>query len=385
MQPIKYERGRLELLNQKLLPQEVVFEDCSTVEKTFVAIRDMKVRGAPAIAISALLGLAAEAFHPLVALRGGGSAPGYSGAAEAVMTLSTKLDYLQQSRPTAVNLANAVADCKTHLAKALPAAADGVYVIDAYLTFAEAYLAEDVEINKGIGRFGADFILERYSHGASKIRMLTHCNTGALATTQYGTALGVVRFVYERAALERVFCTETRPYNQGARLTAFECSTDGLPTTLLVDSAVSYLMQTHALHAVVVGADRVCNNGDTANKIGTYQIALAAKHHGVPFFVCVPTTTLDLSLLDGSGIHIEERPSDEITHNPLTGARVVVDSPNLSVWNPSFDVTPAALITGIITERGVIEPDASGAFNITAWLAKPTTLELPAKWESDDR
>ena len=167
--------------------------------------------------------------------------------------------------------------------------------------------------------------------------------------------------------------------SQGARLSAYECVTEGMPTTLLVDSAVSHLLRTQGVHAIVVGADRVCRNGDTANKIGTYQLALSARHHGTPFFVAVPTTTLDLQLADGAGIHIEERPASEITHSPQTGQRVVVDSPKLSVWNPSFDVTPGALISGIITERGVILPEEGGKYDIKAWLEAHPAAEAGAQ------
>ena len=366
LEAIKYVRGSLQLLNQKLLPAEEVYDDSSTAELVFHAIRDMKVRGAPAIAISALLGLAAE-VHNAKSTAGGS---GYSTLDAALATLNGKLEYLFESRPTAVNLGNAVRECKEHLqqthAKLAPDQASAL--MDSFIEFAEEYFATDVRINTGISQCGAAHILRTCRKDPStKIKMLTHCNTGALATTKLGTALGVIRFVHKDGMLERAFCTETRPYNQGARLSAYECVSEGMPTTLVVDSSVSYLMADVGIDAVVVGADRVCNNGDTANKIGTYQVALAAKYHKVPFFVAVPTTTLDLSLADGSGTEIEQRPTTEITHNPQTGARVVVDSELLSVWNPSFDVTPASLISGIITENGVLLPDADGKYDIRRW------------------
>lgn len=372
MQAIKYERGTLLLLDQKRLPGETIFEDTSSADLVFHAIQDMKVRGAPAIAISALLGLAAEVHR----VRTSDTPPSdYATREEVLAMLNSKLDYLLKSRPTAVNLGNAIRECKEHLGKTNAGLSDGAEgastLLDAFIDFAEEYFANDVRINTGISKYGSAHILALCAKtvGPGKpIRMLTHCNTGALATTKYGTALGVLRFVHKEEMLERVYCTETRPYNQGARLTAYECVGEGMPTTLVVDSSVSYLMQGEGLHAVVVGADRVCNNGDTANKIGTYQNALAAKYHNVPFFVAVPTTTLDLTMADGSQIEIEQRSTTEITHNPQTGMRVVVDSELLQVWNPSFDVTPGALISGIITERGVITPDSEGKFDIAKWL-----------------
>lgn len=332
----------------------------------------MKVRGAPAIAISALLGLAAEAYGPLKSIKSGLFPPGFVNVDEAIVTLKTKLDHLFTSRPTAVNLGNAITECQVHLEK-MHATLDPSKVADfleSFIQFAEEYHQRDIAMNRAMGEYGAAHILKHCTKDSSKVRILTHCNTGALATSQYGTALGVAHFIHKRNALERIYCTETRPYNQGARLTAYECVQEGMPTTLIVDSSVSYLMQQTVIDAVVLGADRICNNGDVANKIGTYQIALSAKYHTVPFFVAAPSTTLDLTLADGSGIQVEQRPTEEITHNAQTGERVVVKSDNLSVWNPSFDVTPASLISGIITEQGVILPNKEGKYDVRAWLAE---------------
>lgn len=228
---------------------------------------------------------------------------------------------------------------------------------------AEGALALDLETNKRIGHNGARALAEH----APRVRVLTHCNTGSLATAGYGTALGVVRALAEGGQLAAVFCTETRPYNQGARLTAFELVHDGLePATLIADSAAAALLAAGQIDAVVVGADRVAANGDTANKIGTYSLAVAASHHGIPFYVAAPVTTLDPSTPNGGAITVEQRAPEELTH--FRGERVA--AAGISVWNPSFDVTPAALITGIITEDCVLRRDAlTHTFPVAAAVA----------------
>lgn len=215
----------------------------------------------------------------------------------------------------------------------------------------EFMLEKDISDNKAIGENGARAILGP-GDGTGNIRVLTHCNTGSLATAGYGTALGVIRSLYAAGRLEHVYCTETRPYNQGARLTAYELVHDKIPCTLVVDSMVAALMRVKRIHAVVVGADRVVANGDTANKIGTYQIAVLAKYHNVPFYVAAPFTSIDMSIPTGDCIVIEERPHREMTH---VGEHRIA-APGVSCWNPAFDVTPACLITAIITERGVFRP-----------------------------
>lgn len=212
-------------------------------------------------------------------------------------------------------------------------------------------LEKDIGDNKSIGNFGAQEILSGVS-GDSLVRILTHCNTGSLATAGYGTALGVIRRLHELKRLEHVYCTETRPYNQGARLTAYELVHDKIPATLIVDSMVAALMKHRNISAVVVGADRVASNGDTANKIGTYQIAVLAKYHGVPFYVAAPFTSIDMKVVSGDHIVIEERPDHEMTH---VGEHRIA-AKGISCWNPAFDVTPASLIAGIITEKGVFRP-----------------------------
>jgi methylthioribose-1-phosphate isomerase len=221
----------------------------------------------------------------------------------------------------------------------------------AFIDAIVSMLDKDIQDNKNIGKFGADAVLASLPTETGSVKVLTHCNTGSLATAGYGTALGVVRRLHEINRLDRVYLTETRPYNQGARLTAFEMVHDKIPATLVCDSMVAYLFQKKHIGAVLVGADRVALNGDTANKIGTYQIACVAAAHDVPFYVCAPFTSIDPRIASGESIVIEERPEHEMTY--IAGKRIA--APGITVWNPAFDVTPARLIKGIITERGVFE------------------------------
>ncbi|XP_074386223.1 methylthioribose-1-phosphate isomerase [Zonotrichia albicollis] len=220
------------------------------------------------------------------------------------------------------------------------------------IEYIEGLLAKDRRDNRSIGAHGAEHILGRVP-GGGPVTLLTHCNTGTLATAGYGTALGVVRALHERGSLSRVFCTETRPFHQGSRLSALELRHDGIPVTIIADSAAAAAMREHGVHAVVVGADRVAANGDVANKIGTFQLALAAHHLRIPFYVAAPSSSCDPALASGSLIPIEERPGTELTQ--LGG--VLLAEPEVDVWNPAFDVTPHELITGgIITEWGVFPP-----------------------------
>lgn len=221
--------------------------------------------------------------------------------------------------------------------------------VEAVVAQAEALLQKDEEINRALGRAGADAMQQCLSH-REKVRVLTHCNTGALATACYGTALGVVKTLFERGVLERVYFTETRPYNQGARLTSFECAQEGLPATLICDSAAAFAMAQGNIDAVIVGADRVACNGDTANKIGTYMLAVAAKEHNIPFFIAAPTATIDQSRASGDGITIEERSSEEITH--FAGTQIAASG--VEVSNRAFDVTPCSHITAVATENGAV-------------------------------
>jgi methylthioribose-1-phosphate isomerase len=220
-------------------------------------------------------------------------------------------------------------------------------------------LGKDIQDNKAIGMYGCKFILDQVPSN-EKIRVLTHCNTGSLATANWGTALGIIRDLHASGRLEHAYCTETRPYNQGSRLTAYELVYENIPSTLICDSMASALLKQHKIHAIVVGADRVAANGDTANKIGTYQLAITAAYHNVMFIVAAPHTSIDLNTPNGDAIEIEERKGIEVTN--ITGKRVNGDgletiqiaAPGIGVWNPAFDIAPSKLITAIATERGMI-------------------------------
>merc|ERR1719272_1475431 len=291
----------------------------------------MRVRGAPAIAIVGVLSLVVELRQ---------MSPQIASLDELVGFITTKLEYLVTARPTAVNMTEACvrmsADVRA-LAAAPGAAAASVQA--QMVAKMEQFLPDDIADNKAIGHYGAAAIMAGKKPG-EKVSVLTHCNTGSLATAGYGTALGVIRALHEAGNLEHAYCTETRPYNQGCRLTAYE---------LIYDSMAAALMKDRKIDAVVVGADRVVANGDTANKIGTYQLAIVAKHHKVPYYIAAPKTSIDLTLAHGDEIEIEERRHDEMTS--IDG--VPVAAPGIGVWNPQFDVAPADLITGIVTEVGV--------------------------------
>ena len=303
-----------------------------------------QVRGAPAIAIVGTLSVA-------VKLRKMGAEPTDFSALKD--TVCHSFDYLKSARPTAVNIAEAAERFKRQVSALSSLGLDIPACKERLLTEMEGMLAEDVACNRAMGDHGANHILARVGGGGGGVTILTHCNTGSLATAGYGTALGVVRSLFQTGHLAHVYCTETRPYNQGARLTAYELVHDKIPATLICDSSVSLLMGRSKVSAVVVGADRIVSNGDTANKIGTYQVAIAAHHHGIPFYVAAPMSTVDFRLESGRDIVIEERPSEEMCYTG--GVRVAAEG--IECWNPAFDVTPAELITGgIVTEKGVFRP-----------------------------
>ncbi|KAJ2559699.1 S-methyl-5-thioribose-1-phosphate isomerase [Coemansia sp. RSA 1933] len=359
LQAIRWERPRLSILNQLLLPHASEYVEIRDSAAGHHAIATMQTRGAPAIAIVAALSLAAEVC-----------AMPSDQCTEAFIT--GRLDYLGTSRPTAVNLFDAIRRLKQVVSGAKDVAA-------AYVDAAEAMLAADVADNQRIGQHGAQYI-EAQTADRQAIRVLTHCNTGALATAGHGTALGIVRSLYQKKdrRLEHVFFTETRPYNQGARLTGYELLAEEIPATLVCDSAVSALLASDpSIVAIVVGADRVAANGDTANKIGTYQLAIAAQYHRRLFIVAAPTTSVDLDLASGAGIVIEERSDQEITTatgftKSSIGAGAALAKETIQVapltthaWNPSFDVTPASLISAIVTENGVFTKcDGASEYNL---------------------
>ncbi|XP_075433709.1 methylthioribose-1-phosphate isomerase [Ascaphus truei] len=344
LESLRYSRGNLLVLNQLLLPHITEYEAVTGVRGGAEAIREMKVRGAPAIAIVGVLSLAVELT----------SDPPRE-VSELLTFVRESLDRLTSARPTAVNMKKAADELSEFLAREaeLPGATPQG-LTESVVRWAELLLKKDVQDNHEIGDLGARHILQGAASGGAGVTVLTHCNTGSLATAGYGTALGVVRSLHALGRLSHVFCTETRPYNQGSRLTAYELVHEDIPATLITDSMAAVTMRERRVTAVVVGADRVVANGDTANKVGTYQLAVSAKYHGIPFYVAAPSTSCDLSLPNGDSIVIEERPSHELTD--VNGVRLA--APGIGVWNPAFDVTPHELITGgIITELGIFRPE----------------------------
>ncbi len=327
IRPIRWTGEALELLDQRLLPFKVEYLSCTTGDEVAAAIHALAVRGAPAIGIAAAWGTVLAA-REVVAESG----------PEAAQQLEPALQRLNAARPTAVNLAWALARMRSALAGA---GGDwrGVLELEA-LAIAE----EDLAANRRMGGLGAALI-------APGSGVLTHCNTGSLATAGFGTALGVIRAGVAQGRIQRVFAGETRPWLQGARLTVWELQQDGIDATLIADSAAAHLMKTGAVQWVVVGADRICANGDTANKIGTYALAIAARHHGVKFMVVAPSSTVDMDTASGDLIEIEERDPGELLG--VGGVRTVAE--DVRAWNPVFDVTPGGLIDAIVTEKGVIE------------------------------
>lgn len=335
MEPLRFAENKLYLLDQRLLPARVDYVECADWRCVAGCISRMVVRGAPAIGAAAAYGMALAALE-----YGQESWPVFSAALEEAAL------GLKSTRPTAVNLSWAV--------DRMRAAAAGLAdrapreIAEQLAAEAERLARQDVDTNRRIGRFGAELV-------ADGARILTHCNAGALATVGYGTALGAVRSAVEAGKKVHVFAGETRPYLQGARLTAWELLREQIPVTLLADNMAGFLMQQGKVDQVWVGADRIAANGDVANKIGTYSLAVLAAAHRLPFYVAAPFSTFDLTLQSGAEIPIEERCETELTH--FAGIRVAPEG--ILCYNPSFDVTPAALITAIVTEYGVIHhPDA---------------------------
>jgi methylthioribose-1-phosphate isomerase len=332
IRPIRWTGAALELLDQRKLPFAVEYMTCSTSDDVASAIHSLAVRGAPAIGIAAAWGavLAARAVDA-----------GEGEAARAA--LEPALQRLNAARPTAVNLAWALARMRRALA-----AAGGDWR-DVLEREARAIETEDLAANRRMGELGAALI-------APGSGVLTHCNTGSLATAGFGTALGVIRAGVAQGRIGKVYADETRPWMQGSRLTVWELQQDGIDATLIADAAASHLMKQGAVEWVIVGADRICANGDTANKIGTYQLAIAARFHGKRVMVVAPSSTVDMQTASGDLIEIEERDPAELLG--IAGSRTVADG--IQAWNPVFDVTPAALIDAIVTEQGVVEhPDAT--------------------------
>ncbi len=322
------------MVDQTKFPDEYVYVDIKTGDEMYDAIKTMIVRGAPAIGIAGAHGVV---LYALELQKENLSLDDFKSK------LIEKCDYLASSRPTAVNLMWAVEQQKNLIKNCN----SNIETLISDLTQQAIRMEnEDIEINKAIGRYGAEVVPK----GAT---ILTHCNAGALATVGYGTALGVVRSAFANDNTIQVFADETRPRQQGARITTLELTMDGIPTTLITDGMCSYFMKKGMIDMVVVGADRIAANGDTANKIGTYTVAIAAKYHNIPFYIAAPLSTIDTSIKTGDEIPIEERSHDEVTH--INGKTICADGVN--IINPGFDVTPHELITGIITEVGILRPD----------------------------
>lgn len=323
---LRFDGARLSLLDQRQLPGTVSEIHCEDAADVAAAIRDMVIRGAPAIGIAAAYGVVLAVAHR--------QHEGESWRAR----LQQDLDLIAGARPTAVNLAWAV----RRMSRVIEGARDPAA---AARREAERIHEEDVAANRRIGEHGADFLEAR----TGRVRgVLTHCNTGSLATGGYGTALGVIRSLAARGQADAIFVDETRPWLQGSRLTAWELAREGLPATVLVDGAAPALLASGAVDAVVVGADRVTANGDVVNKIGTYMLALAAHHHGIPFLVAVPASTVDGDTASGDDVPIELRDDDEVL--ACQGQRIA--APGARAWNPVFDVTPAHLVSAVVTEHG---------------------------------
>lgn len=326
------EEGLLELLDQTGLPGRVNYLRCGNYHEVITAIKNLSVRGAPAIGAAAAYGLALAAGNIETRSR-----------EDYIARVREAASELAATRPTAVNLSWAVERVIRRLTGTQ--SDDPAVLLRAVLDEAHAIYQEDESGNRRMGAYGQVLIPQ----GS---RILTHCNAGALATTGYGTALGVIRAAREEGKEISVFAGETRPLLQGARLTAWEMYQEGIPVTVITDNMAGYLMARGMVDLVLVGADRITASGDVANKIGTYSLAVLAKEHKLPFYVAAPLSTVDMSLVSGSEIPIEERDIAEVTH--LAGHQIAPTG--VQVWNPSFDVTPARLVAAIITERGIISP-----------------------------
>jgi methylthioribose-1-phosphate isomerase len=340
--PVIWHEDRVLLIDQNRLPSEYVIVEISRCDDMARAIKTMIVRGAPAIGVAAAYGM-------------------YLGAREIetydreafLSQLEEVAQMLRQTRPTAVNLFWAIARM---LKTAYETIAPVEQLKASLLTTAQAIQVEDLQTCQAIGDRGLDVMPST----PKQLCILTHCNTGSLATAGYGTALGVVRSAWREGRLARVYASETRPRLQGARLTSWECVQEGIPVTLITDSMAAHCMNRGLIDAVIVGADRIAANGDTANKIGTYSLALVAKAHNIPFFVAAPLSTIDFDLPSGSQIPIEERHPSEIYQI----GEAVTCPPGVEFYNPAFDITRAELITGIITEKGVVAPSELQKFQL---------------------
>jgi methylthioribose-1-phosphate isomerase len=348
-QPIKWTDRGVVMLDQRRLPTEEIFYTYTDYREVAKAIREMVIRGAPAIGVAAAMGVALGVLHSptksVAALR--------AEFAEICETLA-------KTRPTAVDLFWALERMKRRFEQLTAETSDFAKIKQQMVGEARKIHLEKRATDEAIGRFGAEFM-------PREGRVMTQCNAGALATAGIGTALGVIRVAFEQGRKIHVLVPETRPYLQGARLTAWELQKGGIPLTLITDNMVGHFLKSEKVGAIVTGADRIAANGDTANKIGTYQIAVLAKEHHVPFYIAAPVSTFDLSIPDGEHIPIEERSATEVTH--LQGVRI---APDVHVAHPAFDVTPARYIAAIFTERGVARAPYSESLRALASSATQT-------------
>ena len=329
IQTLEWTDAGVRFIDQTKLPTEEVYVNCTTYQQVADVIRNMVVRGAPAIGVAAAMGVALGVKNSKA-----------ENGAELKKDFDQICDVIGKTRPTAVNLFWAIRRMqdKFEYLRMRPIS----HIKQALIEEAERMHAEDIAANQAMGRHGATLM-------PSSGGVLTHCNAGALATAGYGTALGVIRAAVEQGKKIHVYADETRPFLQGSRLTAWELNKDGIPTTVISDNMAGAMMRQGKIGAIVVGADRIAANGDVANKIGTYTVAVLAKEHGIPFYVAAPFSTIDMQTADGSGIPIEQRNAREVTH--IAGKQMVPDG--VEVENPAFDVTPAKYVTAIITERGI--------------------------------
>jgi methylthioribose-1-phosphate isomerase len=334
---IEWQSDTVVMVDQRKLPSREVYVKCRTAGEVARAIKTMVIRGAPAIGVAAAMGIA-------LGMRKSKA----QGTKHFAVELNKLSDVMAATRPTAVNLFWAIDRMKRALAAGVEAGESVDELKGRLEREANAIHDEDLAACRAMGRWGAEVVPEN-------ARILTHCNAGALATAGYGTALGVIRAAAEQGKVAQVYADETRPFLQGARLTAWELVRDHVPTTIIAESMAGPLMRRGDVDFIVVGADRIAANGDFANKVGTYTVAMLAHEHGVPFYVAAPLSTIDLNTPDGDAIPIEQRSAREMTHI----GSVQIAPAGAGVWNPAFDVTPYRLVSGFITERGIVRPPFS--------------------------
>jgi methylthioribose-1-phosphate isomerase len=350
---IEWTDRAVRILDQTLLPHTVVYRDCTDYQMVARAIRELAIRGAPAIGVAAAMGaaLGARRIHT-------------NDRADFLEQFHVICNEIRTARPTAVNLFWALDRVELAAKSSRTASTDSLK--DELIALAKLMLDEDIALNRQLGKAGVHLIPQKAS-------ILTHCNTGSLATGGYGTALGVIRAAAEAGKKVHVYVDETRPLLQGSRLTAWELLQDQIPCTLITDSMAGSLMRRGKIDLCIVGADRITANGDTANKIGTYSVAVLAKAHTIPFYVAAPMSTIDFSLRSGKSIPIEERDPEEVSSMPTASGRVATAPKGVPVYNPAFDVTPAGLISRIITERGAVPPGQLKKLTLTTRTTRRKT------------